>query len=275
MPLQMAIKQQDGSVAEHILFEGRDYSVGRSPSSDIIVNHPQVSRSHARLNTDSESSWYLDDTSSTGCYALGQPVRKLKLDKQQSLLLGPVACELRPIDYSNVVKLDSQREWRKSQLHRYQRQFQHCKDSSALVHLARECLTHSLGCERASLILIDNVNNLELGVGYEPWMKGDGFTGSRTIIRSCIAQSDVLAIGNVVANDSFNAQHSVVKNGIQAAISVPVLVQNKTVGVLYADSTESRRYFTQTDIEFARSLANLISLRLLFHTIEHKLALIG
>ncbi|WP_239059414.1 FHA domain-containing protein [Alteromonas hispanica] len=56
MPLQMAIKQQDGSVAEHVLFEGRDYSVGRSPNSDIIVNHPQVSRSHARLNTDSENS---------------------------------------------------------------------------------------------------------------------------------------------------------------------------------------------------------------------------
>lgn len=275
MPLQVAIKQQDGTVAEHVLFEGRDYNIGRAPDSDVIVNHPQVSRLHARINADNDNQWYLDDLSSTGCFALGQPVSKLKVDKPQRLLLGPVACELQPVDYSNVIKLDSQREWRKAQLHRYQSQLQHCKSSASLIHLARECLTHSLGCERASLVLFDNINQFQLGLGYEPWMKGDGFTGSRTIIKRSIENGDALAIGNVIANDNFNTQHSVIKYGIQAAICVPVYVNDKTVGVLYADSTQNRRYFTKTDIEFARSLANLISMRLLFHTIEHKLSLIS
>ena len=275
MPLQVAIKQHDGTVAEHLLFEGRDYSVGRSLESDVVINHPQVSRSHALINADNDKNWFIDDISSTGCFSFGQPIKKLKLDKAQHLHLGPVSCELKPLDYSNVIKLDSQREWRRTQLSRYQSQLQHCDSSVSLVHLARECLTQSLGCERASLVLFDNISQFQLGVGYEPWMNGDGFTGSRTIIKRSMEQGDVLALGNIVAENDFNTQHSIIKYGIQAAISVPVVVNDRPVGVLYADSTKNRMYFTQTDIEFARSLANLISLRLLFHTIEHKLSLIS
>ena len=182
---------------------------------------------------------------------------------------------LSSVALNNVVKLDSQREWRKQQLKQYQAQLQGCSSSNALIALARECLIQSLGCERASLILFDKINSYQLGIGYESWMQGNDFTGSRTIINQCMQGNTVRAIGNIVCDHSLNKQHSIINHGIQAAICVPVCVDEKPVGVLYADSTMGRRYFTQTDIEFATSLAKMISMRLLFHTIEHKLSLIS
>jgi pSer/pThr/pTyr-binding forkhead associated (FHA) protein len=275
MPLQVAVKQDNGAVTEHLLFEGRSYNIGRSPNSDIVVSHPQVSRSHALLNADNDNNWFLNDTSSTGCFAYGKPVTSFKVNKQHTMLLGPIACELSPLPHENVVKLDSQRQWRKAQLLRYQSQLHQCTSSTSLIHLAKECLVHSLGCERASLVLFDNIDDFQIGLGYEPWMADNSFTGSRSIIKRSIEDNQVFALGNIVTDDAFNTQNSVIKYGIQAAISVPVYIQDTIVGVLYADSTTFRRYFTQTDIDFAQSLANMISLHLLFHTIEHKLSRIS
>lgn len=206
MPLQLAFTENNGSVSEHLLFEGREYQVGRAENADIIIAHPQVSRSHVVLRAtkqaDNDHVWQLSDTSSTGCYSAGVPVKQLTLDKPLVLQLGPIPCQFTPVAFNNVVRLDSQREWRKQQLKQYQTQLQRCHSSTALVNLARECLIQSLGCERASLILFDRINQYQLGVGYEDWMQGDDFTGSRTIINQCMQTNGVRAIGNIVCDSS-------------------------------------------------------------------------
>ncbi|MDP2537956.1 GAF domain-containing protein [Alteromonas stellipolaris] len=275
MPLQIAVSQPNGSVTEHVLFEGRQYRIGRAHSADIVIAHPQISRLHAELQATNDHLWQLNDTSSTGCFSGGMPVKNIAINKPQHLFFGPISCQLTPVEHNKVIQLDSQRVWRERQLKRYQHQLQNCNDSSALVHIARECLIQSLACERASLILFDEENRALFGLGYEPWMNAENFTGSRTIIQRTMETNSVLAVGNIVADDSLNAQRSIIRNGIQAAISVPVCIDDKPIGVLYADSLVGRRYFTDTDIEFAKSLANLLSLRLLFHAIEHKLSLIN
>ena len=141
MPLQFAFTERNGSVSEHLLFEGREYQVGRADSADIVIPHPQVSRSHivlrAAKHADNDQIWQLDDTSSTGCFSnAGIPVKHLTLDKPHVLQLGPIPCEFTPVALNNVVKLDSQREWRKQQLNRYQNQLQHCNNSTALINLS-------------------------------------------------------------------------------------------------------------------------------------------
>ncbi|OJF69404.1 hypothetical protein BK026_11715 [Alteromonas sp. V450] len=280
MPLQLAVTEQNGSISEHLLYEGRTYHVGRAEDADIVIAHPQVSRSHIVLRSTANRQvtrpiWTLEDTSSTGCFTARGAVKALALEKPQTLQLGPVPCRFTPIEKNNVVQLDSQREWRKRQLQQYQEQIQSCSSSQSLVNLAQECLVNSLGCERGALVLFDRINNFSIEIGYQDWMQSEIFTGSRTLINQTMQTNSVRAIGNIAADESLNQQHSIINYGIQAAISVPVCVQDNPVGVLYADSISNRRYFTQTDIEFATSLANLISMRLLFHKIEHRLSLIS
>lgn len=272
MPLQVAFTQPDGSVFEHLLYEGRPYHIGRSGDADIIIDHPQVSRLHARLNAENDASWALNDTSSSGCFVQGAAVSNLTIKQSRTILLGPVACRFTPLQNLDVVRLDSKKVWQDKQLFRHTIQFQQCADTQALLALAQQCLQQSLGCERAAVVLVNKDNSHHQPLGFLPWMQEEGFTGSRTFINQCLAQREVLAIGSLAGDAQMASQHSVIRHQIKAALAVPLLVENSLIGVLYADSLEQRGYFSQTDVAFARKLANLLSLRLIYHNIEHEIS---
>ncbi len=40
-------------------------TIGKVPDNDYVVNHPQVSRHHARLVSDEQGCWFLEDLHST------------------------------------------------------------------------------------------------------------------------------------------------------------------------------------------------------------------
>ncbi len=273
MPLQLAVPQPDGVIAEHTLFAGRDYVVGRAQGSDIVIANAQVSRQHASLRADDDDTWLCTDTSSTGCYDNGQPVASTTIASARVLHFGPVPCRLTPVSRKALVKQDSQQVWRKQQLGRYHRQINRCESTLTLVNVARECMQQTLHCERAALILFDKQAGFQSSIGYQPWMDADSFSGSRTIISRCMEAGTPLAIGNIQQDTSLNAQQSILQHGIKAALCVPVKVENDTVGVLYGDNTQGRVYFSDTDVRFATSLGQFLSLRLLFQSIEHKISL--
>lgn len=271
MPLQLAVNQANGSVQEHLLYEGRQYTIGRSDQADICIAHPQVSRRHACVAALPDNQWALQDVSSTGCYSRGKPVQSLTIGQMQLVSLGPVACQLTPMTATEVVQLDSQRVWQAQQLAYHRERLQQCSNTQALIALAQQCLQQALGCERAAVILVDATGEQHAPVGYPDWLQGAGFTGSRTFIRQCLDQCAPLAIGHLAGDAHLASQASVIRNQIQAAIAVPLAVDQHTLGVLYADSTQGRRYFADADVAFTVKLANLLSLRLLYHTIERKI----
>lgn len=274
MPLQLAVPQPDGVVAEHVLFEGRDYLIGRARASDIVIEHPQVSRQHAILRAQSDNLWALSDASSTGCFDNGRAITSVTLRCAKTLHFGPVPCRLTPVDTRSQLRQDSQNVWRQQQLSRYHQLLNQSRDSLDLVQVARECLMQTLQCERAALILFDKHAGFQAGIGYEPWMDADGFTGSRTIIQRSIESGESLAIGHVQGDTALSARQSIIRYGIKAALCVPVKVDGDTIGVLYGDNTQGRVCFTEADTLFANSLAQFLSLRLLFHSIEHKISLV-
>ncbi|MCW8109709.1 FHA domain-containing protein [Alteromonas ponticola] len=274
MPLQIAVSTPQGIMAEHLLFEGQPYHIGRANTADIIINHPQISRQHAILRNIGDKQWALKDTSSSGCYKLGKKISSLLIDDEQSILLGPVVCKFKHISNQELEKAETHHIWRKLQLQQYCAQLNLCADSMSLVRLARECLIQSLGCERAAFIVLDQHGNFQQGLGYEPWMDAQDFSGSRTVIKKAIAQQTPLALGNLKGNHDYAMQPSVIQHNILAALCVPVLVENQVAGVLYGDNTIGRQYFSETDVTFAASLANFLSLRLLFHSIDHKISLL-
>jgi GAF domain-containing protein len=122
--------------------------------------------------------------------------------------------------------------------------------------------------------LVDQAKDLQQCLGYQPWMHDHNFSGSRTIIKRCIAQQKALAIGNILDEPELAGQYSVIRNNIQAALCVPIKLDHHLTGVLYADNTVDRQYFTQTDVQFVESFANILSLRLLFQSIEHNIKLV-
>ncbi|MFT6898033.1 MAG: GAF domain-containing protein [Paraglaciecola sp.] len=271
--MQVNISLDSGWMAEHILFEGNTYSIGRSVHADVLINHPQISRTHATLRVNDDNIWSLQDTSSAGCYYQGKRITCLPITAQQSLRLGPVSCQFKQLNHHQLTAQDNRKMWRQRQIQQMSIQFSQCASSIALLESARHCLLQTLGCERAALILVDQDKQLQQCLGYQDWMAEHSFSGSKTIIQRCINEQRALAIGNIQNDPTLATQHSVVRNNIQAALCVPIRSDNCITGVLYADNTQGRQFFTETDIEFVESFANILSLRLLFQSIEHNISL--
>lgn len=272
MPMQVNISLDSGWMAEHILFEGNVYSIGRSAQADVLINHPQISRAHATLSAN-DDIWSLQDTSSAGCYHQGKRITQLGITDQQTLRLGPVSCQFKHLNHHQLTAQDNQNMWRQRQIQQMSQQFSQCTSSTSLLESARHCLLQTLGCERAALILVDGDRQLQQCLGYQAWMGEHSFSGSKTIIHRCIDQQGALAIGNIQNEPSLASQHSVMRHHIQAALCVPIMSENHVIGVLYADSTQGRQFFTETEVNVVESFANILSLRLLFQSIEHNISL--
>ncbi|AGH43368.1 GAF domain-containing protein [Paraglaciecola psychrophila] len=271
MPMRVNISLESGWMSEHILFEGNAYNIGRSTQADVFINHPQISRDHATLSAN-DDIWSLQDTSSAGCYHRSKRVSYLPITDQKTLKLGPVLCQFKYLNHHQLTALDNQNMWRQRQVQQLSHQFSQCSSSIALLKSARHCLLQTLGCERAALILVDQQKQLQQCLGHETWMDNERFSGSKTIIQRCIDEKRVLAIGNIQADPSLAIQHSVMRYNIQAALCVPIMSENNVIGVLYADNTQGRQFFTETEVKFVESFANILSLRLLFQSIEHKIS---
>ncbi|MFQ3236956.1 MAG: GAF domain-containing protein, partial [Paraglaciecola sp.] len=236
MPMQVNISLDSGWIAEHILFEGNSYSIGRSSQADILVNHPQISRAHATLSANDDNCWSLQDTSSAGCYQQGKRITCLPIRSLQTLRLGPVSCQFKQLNHHQLTAQDNQKMWRQRQVQQMSKQFSQCASSVALLESARHCLLQTLGCERAALILIDQDKQLKQCLGYQGWMAEHSFSGSKTIIHRCVEEQRALAIGNIQNEPGLASQRSVVRNNIQAALCVPIKSDTGITGVLYADN---------------------------------------
>ena len=277
MPLQLAYANEQGVITEHLMFEGTSYKLGRSSQADIVIRHPQISRIHATIKTDADndvSNWTIDDTSSTGCFVGGRAVKHETLPDNTLMFLGPVPCQLKRLSMSDLAQQDSVYFWRKQQLRQFEKTIYQSHDTSSMLDVARHSMTQTLGCERAALLLFDEQQDIGSAIGHEDWMDTQQFSGSRTVIKHAIETRQPVAVGDLQADHQFSAQQSVIRYGLKAALCVPVIAEDRVIGVLYGDNTQGRQYFTHTDVKLTQLLANMLSLRLLFHSIEHNISLV-
>ncbi len=70
-------------------FAGQSYSIGRSPSNNLVIDDPEVSRSHLRIDFDGGSFFVTDLNSTHGTYLNGQKVSStVPLPPSSNLQIG-------------------------------------------------------------------------------------------------------------------------------------------------------------------------------------------
>ena len=69
------------------LSPGMELSLGRDPQNGLVVDHPLASRLHARI-FHRQGKFILEDLSANGTYVLTQPGIRLRLLREQAILVG-------------------------------------------------------------------------------------------------------------------------------------------------------------------------------------------
>jgi adenylate cyclase len=72
-----------------------ELSVGRTEGNDLVLNHPSVSRKHARFEGRSTGWWIIDLKSTNGVKVNGNLVTEAQVDAGDKILVGSVQLELK------------------------------------------------------------------------------------------------------------------------------------------------------------------------------------
>src|SRR5919205_3334400 len=78
-----------------------DLSVGRTEGNDIVLNHPSVSRKHAKFEIRGDQWWIVDLKSTNGVKVNGNLVSEAQINPGDKILIGSVQLELKRLPSVN------------------------------------------------------------------------------------------------------------------------------------------------------------------------------
>jgi adenylate cyclase len=87
-----------------------EMSIGRTEGNDLVLNHPSVSRKHARFEPRSEAWWIVDLKSTNGVKVNGNLVTESRVSPGDKISIGSVQLELKPqpsVNFSNESMFDN------------------------------------------------------------------------------------------------------------------------------------------------------------------------
>lgn len=87
---------------------------------------------------------------------------------------------------------------------------------------------------------------------------------SKTIIERCMSERIAILSRDALTDKRFGQADSIVEHDIRSTMCVPLIVQNKVIGIVHVDTKEFVRAFSEEDLAFLTSLANELAV-----SIEH------
>jgi adenylate cyclase len=87
-----------------------EMSIGRTEGNDLVLNHPSVSRKHARFESRNANWWIVDMKSTNGVKVNGNLVGESQVNPGDKISIGSVQLELKPlpaVNFSNESMFDN------------------------------------------------------------------------------------------------------------------------------------------------------------------------
>ncbi|NVN91637.1 MAG: SpoIIE family protein phosphatase [Desulfuromonadales bacterium] len=119
-----------------------------------------------------------------------------------------------------------------------------------------------MSAERAGVLLFDEQGEFVPRAYLAKSASIEPFIISKTIARKAMQENRALLIRDVAGEESINTSESVIGLRIRSAICVPLWNGEKTIGVLYLDTTEPNHQFTDMDLHFFSTLSGMIAEKL-------------
>ncbi len=271
------------------------YVIGRVPPADLMVNDVTVSRRHAQLDIAANGKIRLTDLASlngtlvndrkiTGSVdvkvgdaitfgtvgflisssetAIPEPVVAVtdEAESHTSMSSLPIDEALQPLalkDYTNP------------------RIFKAISDMAKMLILpqsADEMFSESLAllqdivhAERAAVFLArEGSETLTLATYRLSDQKGsDSFAIPRSIVREVLDKKMAVLFSDLISDERFAKQESIVVSGIRSAMAVPLINEQKVLGILYADTADPWQRFDEESLKITATFGNILAAKII------------
>lgn len=261
----------DDSPAHRIQLNSGDVvTVGRSPSCDVVIDHPSVSGQHAQLVYRDGACQVIDLDSSNGSQLNGMPLLDEQFSQDALITFGGVECLVEFRDQDQVLAALAHNEWRRKQVEKPQ-QFLSLKD---ILSKRLTDLIAILGMHRGMILLGADPDHLVVAVSVN--MNAEDFNinhfeGSYTAIQSSLAHRQPVFAMDVSKNAMLHQKGTVYQKNIASLVSTPFISDHDQVfGLIYIDSKEASKVLTTFDLELIETMAAQIQMNIRALNIETK-----
>jgi hypothetical protein len=281
LPAKLTVCYPNRPAVESVLFEQRDYRVGRAQPCELIIQHPTVSRQHAVVGY-SHEQWRLNDVQSqNGTKVDGELVTDRQLKGNELISLGAVDCLFELQSQKQIDFTRSHNQWRLQQ----SRQTQAAMTQDSLLQCLDERLLSLMsltGTERGLIMLGSNLLQLTVcavkGMSRNDF-SATGFEGSVGAIKLAIEQQQLIMAMDVNSHAALRNRESIRRKDIAALACVPLLAGEQLLGLVYLDSHLKNKHLSELDIEIMKLVCSQIEMNirglLIHHEINELIALVS
>lgn len=271
MPLHLISYPPEGA-AHSFLWRARSgLRIGRSRECEWRLEHPSVSRVHARITMQSDG-WYLHDAGSrNGCYVEGERVAApVRLAGPSWLRFGDVVCELAMPDEDVATRIEQRGALRDATSRRLGERIERL---TALPDLVGECLraiVELADCERGFLLLAGE-GGLLVRASHgltSAQLRSRTFLGSAGAAQRALSERVPVVVHDVGANAALAGRASVLVGGLRAIVCLPLVAAGEVIGLAYADSRRPHAAIDAIELDLLRAFAERAAMWIAAHRVD-------
>lgn len=261
----------EGAAIARILAPGSRLLVGRTDDCDLLINHPSVSRRHAELQPLPEGGWRLIDLDSkNGSFVDGARVAQERLSGNSWLRFGDVHCEYGTLD--DAAAEAQARRWRdrRTQATAFTARIdalgqpEHAtpERSQALLDHSLRAVVELAQCSRGFVLVVDNGRyRVASSIVLDPSLgRADAFTGSHGAVMKALNTRGPIVFNDIGQEAWLAERQSVAAAGLRTLVALPLMDQQRALGVIYADRREAGAPLTTLDVELLQAFAERCAL---------------
>lgn len=274
-------------------------TIGRTDGNDLVINHPSVSRRHARLESRDGNWWIVDLNSTNGIKVNGDAVTESAVRGGDAVSVGSVQLQVRALpsvdfsdqsmfdnpsgtvirrisDFNSEFGLDApeaaapaperarpgtDREKLFSVLLRVAQELLQSDEIDSVLETVMDMIFKHLPVERGLLILFDESGNpVPRMTRFREGADNEDIPISRTILNMVAEQQVALLTSNAIEDARLLGGKSIAIHGIRSAMCVPLWHRNRVIGAVQVDSPIHVGHFTEQDLDTLTALANFAAL---------------
>jgi len=255
--------------------------IGRLPESEFYLDEPVVSRRHADIYK-SDSSYYVKDMGSrNGTLVNGERISQpTEISPGDTVGIGNSQIVYEPSEGISFLKEQGAAEPTSSvslsaptpsgekmmaplvlleTVAEIATQMVQDKPLESLLDSILNLCVKKTHAERAAIMLLDEEGKLVPRAYLSTSRTHTQFAISSSIARQAIDTNQAILIKDVAGDDNLKMSESIASLKIRSAICTPLWNGEKTVGVLYVDTTAPEHQFGDIDLLFYSTLSGMIA----------------
>jgi serine phosphatase RsbU (regulator of sigma subunit) len=276
------------------------FVLGRKPECDFYISDKTVSRKHAELEVESPTGpcFLIDLESHNGTMVNGQRITsRVEVKQGDHIMFGSVEFKLTEGDIrqstgpsktptnSLFTEIEPERSVFLSindalqplptkvidrpevmpTLFEMAKMLIVPEPKEVMLERSLALVTKAIPSERLAVLLTaEDPKEVYMAACHLPGESDAGcFTLSKTIVNEILSNKNSVLIGNPEEDPRFATQQSIIMSQLKSAMAVPLFVEGKVLGILYADTSDPRHRYSDEYLRLFATFGNLIAFRLL------------